>query len=162
MLLIFWSIEGLGLGSDKNKWFNLDNKKVFTIVILPIGVKCLLFQLLIILQISVICFEKLISVHSVRSTESDNPNILKQIVSHWRFSRNSFSLQYFFFPIHTTWVFSVFTRRPDNDPKLLKHLKQPARTEMFHLILMLCHQRTNWAWFLYFRRKYPLFFYYLI
>ena len=100
-----------------------DNMNVLIMVILPIGVKYLLFQVFIIFCISTICLEKLISVQSNKSTEKNKPSILNSVVSQFRFNLNSFSLQRFFFPIHTTWVFSVFAQRSETEPNISNTFK---------------------------------------
>ena len=85
---------------------NFEITRVLTTVILPIGVKYLVFQFLIISLMLVIALEQFISGMTDRSTENSKPNKVNLSLPQSKFSVTfSLSLEYFLRPIQITLVF---------------------------------------------------------
>ena len=85
---------------------NFEIIRVFITIILPIGVKYLIFQFLIISLVPFIAFEKFISRMTDKTTENSIPNKVNLSLPRFKCPVTfNFSLEYFLRPIQINSVF---------------------------------------------------------
>ena len=112
--LISFKKNSFGLGSDKNKWFKLESKRDFIIVIFPKGVRFLRFQYFIFVLMLESLSEKFRVSILVRSVSNVIPNSLNMLTPHCNFHLVFIeSVLYFLEPIHSTCVLEKLTLSPD-------------------------------------------------
>ena len=104
-----------GFGIEINKWFNIGSRSVFITVILPKGVRYRLFHSLI--NDLIFCIFSLKFIFSIWSNSVWKfiPSSLKAVFPHDSFHLVLIdAVLYLFTPIHTAWVLSKLTFRPEN------------------------------------------------
>ena len=150
-----------GFGKDVKRWFSFANRKVLTIVILPNGVRYLLFHLQISSFISIIFWTKFIFKQSSKFTEKRIPSNLKlEIASRLQLLILILCLLCFFFPIQAICVFSVLTFNPEMLPKISRVLNAACNDSILpSSIKVVSSANCVRVWFLHFQLRYLLFFY---
>ena len=139
--LIVWSA---GFGIEINRWFNIGRRSVFITVILPKGVRYRLFQSLIkdlifwsfsLKSICCICSNSiwkfiLISLKAVFPHDSFHLVLIDAVL-------------YLLTPIHTAWVFSKLTFRPENCEYSYNKLRIALVIYLSRLKEIVCHQHIE-------------------